>query len=81
MIGLLTAMPGTRLYQRLEQEGRLLFKASGDNTDGRGSLNFIPKMDRKTIIDGYQWVMNTIICPKCTTAASRLFFTSTVPRW
>ena len=64
MIGLLTAMPGTRLYQRLEQEGRLLFKASGDNTDAGGSLNFIPKMDRKTIIDGYQWVMNTIYSPE-----------------
>jgi radical SAM superfamily enzyme YgiQ (UPF0313 family) len=64
MIGLLTAVPGTRLYQRLEQEGRLLFKASGDNTDVSGSLNFIPKMDRRTIIDGYKWVMNTIYSPE-----------------
>jgi len=64
MIGLLTAMPGTRLYQRLEREGRLLFKASGDNTDASGSLNFIPKMDRKTIIEGYQWVMNTLYSPE-----------------
>ncbi len=64
MIGLLTAMPGTRLYQRLEREGRLLFKASGDNTDASGSLNFIPKMDRRTIIEGYQWVMNTLYSPE-----------------
>jgi len=64
MIGLLTAIPGTRLYERLEEEGRLLFKASGDNTDASGSLNFIPKMDRKTIIDGYRWVMNTIYSPE-----------------
>ncbi len=64
MIGLLTAIPGTRLYQRLEEEGRLLFKASGDNTDASGSLNFIPKMDRSTIIDGYKWVMNTIYSPE-----------------
>jgi radical SAM superfamily enzyme YgiQ (UPF0313 family) len=64
MIGLLTAVPGTRLYKRLEEEGRLLFKASGDNTDVSGSLNFIPKMDRQTIIDGYKWVMNTIYSPE-----------------
>jgi radical SAM superfamily enzyme YgiQ (UPF0313 family) len=64
MIGLLTAIPGTRLYQRLEEEDRLLFKASGDNTDVSGSLNFIPEMDRKTIIDGYRWVMNTIYSPE-----------------
>jgi radical SAM superfamily enzyme YgiQ (UPF0313 family) len=64
MIGLLTAIPGTRLYQRLEEEGRLLSKSSGDNTDISGSLNFIPKMDRSTIIDGYRWVMNTIYSPE-----------------
>ncbi len=64
MIGLLTAMPGTRLYRRLEQEGRLLFRTSGDNTDVSGSLNFIPKMERQKIIDGYRWVMNTIYSPE-----------------
>lgn len=64
MIGLLTAVPGTRLYKRLEQEGRLLFKSSGNNTDVSGSLNFVPKMDRETIINGYRWVMNTIYSPE-----------------
>lgn len=64
MIGLLTAIPGTRLYKRLEEEGRLLFKSSGNNTDLTGSLNFVPKMDRETIIHGYQWVMNTIYSPE-----------------
>jgi radical SAM superfamily enzyme YgiQ (UPF0313 family) len=64
MIGLLTAIPGTRLYDRLEQEERLLFKSSGNNTDVTGSLNFIPKMDRETIINGYQWVMHTIYSPE-----------------
>lgn len=64
MIGLLTAIPGTRLYQRLEEEGRLLFKSSGNNTDAAGSLNFVPKMERQTIVNGYQWVMNTIYSPE-----------------
>ena len=63
MIGLLTAVPGTRLYKRLEEEGRLLFKTSGSNTDVSGSLNFVTKMDRETIIKGYRWVMNTIYSP------------------
>lgn len=64
MIGLLTAIPGTRLYARLEDEGRMLFKSSGDNTDVSGTLNFITKMDRQKIITGYQWVMNNIYSPE-----------------
>jgi radical SAM superfamily enzyme YgiQ (UPF0313 family) len=64
MIGLLTAIPGTRLYSRLESEGRMLFKASGDNTDVGGSLNFITKMDRAKIIEGYRWVMNSVYSPE-----------------
>jgi radical SAM superfamily enzyme YgiQ (UPF0313 family) len=64
MIGLLTAIPGTRLYSRLESEGRLLFKPSGNNTDVSGSLNFETRMDRETIIEGYQWVMSHIYSPE-----------------
>lgn len=64
MIGLLTAIPGTRLYSRLESEGRMLFKASGDNTDVSGTLNFVTKMDRTKIINGYKWVMNSIYSPE-----------------
>ncbi len=65
MIGLLTAIPGTRLYSRLEGEGRLLYSTSGgDNTDAGGSLNFITKMDRAQIIDGYKRLMNNIYSPE-----------------
>lgn len=64
MIGLLTAIPGTRLHSRLESEGRMLFKASGDNTDVGGSLNFITKMDRAKVIEGYRWVMNSVYSPE-----------------
>ena len=63
MIGLLNAIPGTRLYQRLQEEGRLLADCTGDNCDG--SLNFIPKkMDAETIRAGYQAVLNHIYSPK-----------------
>ncbi len=64
MIGLLTAIPGTRLHSRLESEGRMLFSASGDNTDVGGSLNFITRMDRTKIIEGYRWVMNSVYSPE-----------------
>jgi hypothetical protein len=80
MIGLLTAIPGTRLYERLQKENRLLFKPSGNNTDVSGSLNFIPKMDRQTIIDGYRWVMNTIYSPEMYHQRVLAFLRSYSPR-
>ncbi|MBM3298511.1 MAG: DUF4070 domain-containing protein [Deltaproteobacteria bacterium] len=62
MIGLLQAIPGTRLYQRLQQEGRLIEESTGDNCDG--SLNFIPKMDMQTVREGYQAVLDYLYSPK-----------------
>jgi radical SAM superfamily enzyme YgiQ (UPF0313 family) len=62
MIGLLNAVPGTRLYERLKREGRLLDSATGDNCDG--SLNFVPKMDAQALKDGYQAVLNYIYSPR-----------------
>lgn len=63
MVGLLNAPQGTKLYQRLVKENRLLKEATGDNTDL--SINFIPKMNYKTLIVGYKRVLNTIYSPKC----------------
>jgi radical SAM superfamily enzyme YgiQ (UPF0313 family) len=62
MVGVLMAPPGTRLYQRLKKENRLLPKGSGDNTDG--STNFIPKMGGETLANGYRHVVDTIYAPK-----------------
>lgn len=61
MVGLLNAPKGTRLFQRLEQEQRLLPDYSGNNTDF--SLNFIPKMDYNSLIEGYRQVVTTIYDP------------------
>ena len=58
MVGLLNAPRGTRLYQRLVKENRLVKGFSGDNTDF--SLNFLPKMDRNTLISGYKNILHTI---------------------
>jgi radical SAM superfamily enzyme YgiQ (UPF0313 family) len=62
MVGLLNAPRGTKLYQRLKQENRLLKDMSGDNTDL--SINFIPKMNYKTLINGYKNVLDTIYSPR-----------------
>ena len=62
MVGLLNAPRGTRLHQRLIKENRLVKGFSGDNTDF--SLNFLPKMDRSVLINGYQNILHTIYNPK-----------------
>jgi radical SAM superfamily enzyme YgiQ (UPF0313 family) len=62
MVGLLSALPETKLYRRLKSENRLLKEWSGDNTDC--SVNFIPKMNYETLVNGYREVINTIYSPK-----------------
>jgi radical SAM superfamily enzyme YgiQ (UPF0313 family) len=62
MVGLLNAPLGTRLHKRLGEENRLLKSFSGSNTDF--SLNFIPKMNSNTLIDGYKHVLHTIYSPR-----------------
>jgi len=62
MVGLLNAPRGTKLQKRLENEGRMLKDFTGNNTDF--SINFIPRMDSKTLLDGYQKILNKIYSPK-----------------
>ena len=62
MVGLLQAPPGTRLYQRLNQEGRLLDRFSGDNVDGM--TNIIPKMELDALHSGYENIMRYIYSPE-----------------
>lgn len=61
MVGVLTALPGTRLWHRLKAENRLLCDTSGENTDG--SLNFIPKMGADTLMQGYRDLVNSLYSP------------------
>jgi Domain of unknown function (DUF4070) len=62
MVGMLTALRGTRLHQRLSREGRLLGNATGNNT--AIALNFIPRMKPETLIGGYRTILATIYSPK-----------------
>jgi predicted unusual protein kinase regulating ubiquinone biosynthesis (AarF/ABC1/UbiB family) len=62
MMCLLQALPGTRLYARMENEGRLISEGSGDNVDG--STNIIPKMDIDLLRQGYRNMLRRIYSPK-----------------
>ena len=71
MVGLLQAPPGTRLYQRLEHEGRLVNEMSGDNTDG--STNIIPKMGLEQLQEGYRKLLAQIYAPSLYYARVKTF--------
>lgn len=62
MVGLLHALPKTELYRRLNKDGRILSQATGNNTDS--TLNFIPVIDKDTLVLGYNRVLHTIYSPK-----------------
>ena len=62
MVGLLAALPQTRLYKRLQAEGRLETETSGNNTDG--ALNFKPKLNREFLQAGYRDLMKKLYEPK-----------------
>jgi radical SAM superfamily enzyme YgiQ (UPF0313 family) len=61
MVGLLNALPGTALYERLRRDGRLLGGSSGDNVDG--TTNFLPRMDLELLNDGYRRILRSIYSP------------------
>jgi len=64
MVGLLIALPNTRLWNRLKEENRLAFETVetvGNNTEA--AVNFIPAMDRQKLIDGYRELVKTIYSP------------------
>jgi radical SAM superfamily enzyme YgiQ (UPF0313 family) len=62
MVGLLQAPLGTRLYDRMQKEGRLVNEFSGDNVDG--STNIIPRMGLKSLQEGYRRILDQIYAPK-----------------
>lgn len=78
MVGLLNAPPGTRLYQRLRNENRILKGFAGNNTDG--SMNFIPKMDHDVLIKGHKEIVSTIYSHKNYYERIRAFLREYKPR-
>jgi radical SAM superfamily enzyme YgiQ (UPF0313 family) len=61
MVGLLTALPQTRLWQRLKREGRLETESSGNNTNAE--LNFQPRMEREYLLTGYRELVKKLYEP------------------
>ena len=74
MVGLLNAPRGTKLYKRLVMENRLLEGISGDNTDS--SMNFLPKMDMKTLLEGYKKIISDIYNPEAYYKRVKLFLSN-----
>ena len=62
MVGILNAPRGSRLYERVNKEGRLLEGMSGDNTDL--STNIIPRMGYEKLAFGYKRLIKGIYAPK-----------------
>ncbi|MBM3157573.1 MAG: DUF4070 domain-containing protein [Chloroflexi bacterium] len=79
MVGLLNAPRGTRLYQRLKKENRLIDDGlTGDNTDC--SMNFTPKMGREKLINGYRQVVTSIYSSKQYYSRVKTFLKEYKPR-
>jgi radical SAM superfamily enzyme YgiQ (UPF0313 family) len=62
MVGLLNALPDTKLHARLGREGRLLAATSGNNVDG--TINFVPRMNLDELRAGYRRLMESIYAPR-----------------
>ncbi len=62
MVGILQAPPGTKLFERLKRENRLVKAFSGDNVDG--TTNILPQMGTERLLKGYRSIMKHIYSPK-----------------
>ncbi|WP_243545644.1 B12-binding domain-containing radical SAM protein [Pseudodesulfovibrio tunisiensis] len=77
MVGVLNALPHTRLWHRLQAEGRLLDGLSGENTDA--CVNFVPSMGRETLLEGYKRLLATLYSPREYYARISKFLSSYTP--
>ncbi|MBS0198611.1 MAG: B12-binding domain-containing radical SAM protein [Planctomycetes bacterium] len=62
MVGLLTALPGTRLFARLTREGRMTGRSTGNNLDA--TLNFTPALDPEVLTEGYRRLVKELYSPR-----------------
>jgi radical SAM superfamily enzyme YgiQ (UPF0313 family) len=71
MVGLLTAIPKTPLYERLQSEGRLLPGADGTDNTSVGT-NFIPKqIEYDTLVREYKRLYQRLLQPSAIAARIR----------
>lgn len=62
MVGMLQAPAGTRLYDRMAREGRLLGEMTGDNVDG--TTNLVPRMGLDQLREHYRALLTHLYAPK-----------------
>ncbi len=62
MVGLLNALPETKLYKRLLAEGRLLSTTTGNNTEATTNIETL--LDRDFLIAGYRRLMQSLYEPR-----------------
>jgi radical SAM superfamily enzyme YgiQ (UPF0313 family) len=78
MVGILQAPFGTKLYERMQKENRLLAEISGDNGDG--STNMIPKMDPRILKEGFSNLIQQLFSPDQFYARIKTFLREYRPR-
>lgn len=62
VVGMLQALPGTKLPKRLRQENRVLGQISWNSIDG--GTNIIPAMSLDVLREGYKNILHHIYSPK-----------------
>jgi len=62
MVGMLGAVPGTRLWERLKKDNRILNDSSGDNLDGES--NIVPLLGMDELKAGYRRILSEIYSKK-----------------
>ena len=71
MVGMLQAPAGTRLFDRMQREGRLLGAMTGDNVDG--TTNIIPIMGLERLREEYRALVRYLYEPRQYYARVRTF--------
>lgn len=61
MVGMLNAPRGSKLYERMRNEGRLISEFVENNVEI--SINLIPRMNIRTLISGYQKLLKQLYSP------------------
>lgn len=64
MVGLLIALPGTPLYRRLAQEGRLLPLDHDRSLTQCGFTNVVTRLPQRKLLEGYRRILQTIYTPQ-----------------
>ncbi len=63
-VGMLQAPPGTRLYERMLREGRILDQMSWNTLIVSGTTNIVPNMNFETLQEGYKNILLHIYSPE-----------------